>query len=145
MNASEETRKLEEQIVFASKWKVRKVESDKKDSNFECYNKTDGKPVHLDIDKEVTEAELTLALLPNRSEDDARNNNGETRSGKGNISVCRSHRIFELVDQLGCVPFFLNSQMTFNLFKGPTRKIPPKPRHMTMELIDSDYNPNEDK
>ena len=28
---------------------------DEEDSDFECYDKSDGKPVHADIDKEVTE------------------------------------------------------------------------------------------
>ena len=35
----------------ASKPKVRKVESDEDNSDFECYIKSDGKQVHVDIDK----------------------------------------------------------------------------------------------
>ena len=49
------TRKMEEEIIFESKPKVWKVEMDEEDSDFECYDKSDGKPVHADIDKEVTE------------------------------------------------------------------------------------------
>ena len=38
-----------------------KIESDKNDSDFECYNKSDGKPLHVDIDKEGTEGGPALA------------------------------------------------------------------------------------
>ena len=58
---------------------VRKVESDGEDGHFECYDNSDGKPVHVDLDKELMEGDATLALLPNRSEGDEVNNNGETR------------------------------------------------------------------
>ena len=35
------------------------------------------------------------------------------------------------------------SKKTFKIFAGPTRKNAPKPRLMTMEEIESDYDPNE--
>ena len=53
MSASEKAKKTKEERTI-SKPKIRKVESDDDDSDFECYNKSDGKPVHVDIDKEVT-------------------------------------------------------------------------------------------
>ena len=89
-----------------SKPKVRKVESDEDDSDFECYNKSDGKPVHVDIDKVVTEGGPALALLPNKSEEDERNMNVETIGGNGIISVCRSNGTFKPLDRLGSVPYF---------------------------------------
>ena len=36
-------------------------------------------------------------------------------------------------------------KITSNLFAGPTQKEPPKPSLMTMEEVDSDSDPNEDK
>ena len=84
---SEKAQKLEEVTISASKPNVWKVESDEDDSNFECYNKFGGKPVHVDIDKEVTEGEPALALLPNKSEKEEMNNNSETMGGNGDISV----------------------------------------------------------
>ena len=86
--------KVEEGIISASKSIVRKVESDEEGKDFKCYSKSDEKPVHIDIDKEVTEGKPTLALIPNRSEEYEINNNGETRGGNGKISVRRSNRIF---------------------------------------------------
>ena len=69
MSASEKPRKAEEEgTISTSKPKVRKVESDEYDSYFESYIKSDDKPVHVDIDKEVTEVGPALALLPNKSE-----------------------------------------------------------------------------
>ena len=67
MSASEKALEMEEGITSASKPKVRKVESDEEDSGFECYNKFDGKSLHVDIDKEVTKGEPTLAIILNRS------------------------------------------------------------------------------
>ena len=53
--------------ISASKPKDGKVESGEDDSDSECYNKSDRKPVPVDIDKEVSEEGLALALLPNKS------------------------------------------------------------------------------
>ena len=97
---------MEEGTISASEPKVRKVESDKEDSDFECYNKSDGKPVHVDIDKEATEAEPALTLLPNRPQDEELNNNVEIMGGNGNISVRRSNRSLETPDRPVSVPYF---------------------------------------
>ena len=79
-----------EGIISESQPKVQKVESNEKDSDFVCYDKSEAKRVHVNIDKETTERnKSTLALLPNRSEEDEINNNGETRDGDGNISLRR--------------------------------------------------------
>ena len=69
MSASEKVKKVEEEkTISASKPKVRKVEGNEDQCDFECYNRSDSKPVHVDIDKEATER-LALALLPNKSEE----------------------------------------------------------------------------
>ena len=91
----------------------REVESVEEDSDFECYNKDDGKPLHVDVDKEVIEGGPTLALLPNRSEGDKINNIGETMGGNGNNSVRRSNRIYKTSKWLGSAPCFL--KITFSL------------------------------
>ena len=116
VSTSEKTREMEEVMISESKSRVRKVESDEENSDFECFDKFDGKLVHVDVDKEITERDPTRALLPNRSEEDI-NDNGGTRDGNGNITVRNSNEIFE----------------------------PPKPRLMTTEEIDSNYDPSEDK
>ena len=76
MSASEKATKAEEGITSVSKPKARKVECDEDDSKFYCYNKSDGKPIHIDIDKEVTERGPALALLPNESKEKEIKNNG---------------------------------------------------------------------
>ena len=48
------------------KGRVRKVESDEDDSDSESYKKPDGKPVHVDVDKKVTDGGPALALLRNK-------------------------------------------------------------------------------
>ena len=106
VSASEKARKEEERTVSASKAKVRKVESEKEDSGFEYYNKSEGKPIHVDIDKETTEGGPALALLPNRSEEDEINNNVETIGRDGNVSVHKSNRTSKPPDQLGSVPYY---------------------------------------
>ena len=90
----------------ASKPKVWKVESDGEDSDFECYNKSDGTPVYVDIDKVVTEEGPALAILPNISEEIERKNNGDTMGGNGNISVCKSNRLLKPTERLGSAPCF---------------------------------------
>ena len=100
MSASEKAKKTEEErTISASKPKFRKVESEDQ-SDIECYSKSDGKPVHVDIDKKVTEGGPTVALLPNKSEI---NNNGETIGGDGNISVRRSNQLFKPPNRLGSI------------------------------------------
>ena len=66
-------------------------------SDIECYKKSHGKPVHVDIDKEVTEGEPTLALRPNRSEEDREENGLWTGGVNGTIGVRKSNRIIKSV------------------------------------------------
>ena len=82
VSASESARIMEEGIFPESEQKFRKVESDEVDSEFECYGNSEKKPVHLNIENKITERNKSiLALLPNRSEEDKFNANGETRDG----------------------------------------------------------------
>ena len=108
VSASERTRLLEERIFSESRPKVRKVASDHDDdSDFECYDRFKGKPVHVDVDKEMAENnKSTLALLPNRSEEDEFNNNGETQDRDRNTNLRRPIRIFKPPQRLGTVPYF---------------------------------------
>ena len=60
----------EEGIFSESKPRIREVEWDGEDSDFDFYDKSEGKPLHVDIDKETTEGnKSTLTVLPNRSEE----------------------------------------------------------------------------
>ena len=90
--------------------KVRKVESDEEDSDLECYDMSEVKLVHVDIDKEATRGnKSTLALQPNRSEEDEIINNGETRVVDGNIGLRRSNRLFRTFEppkRRGSVSYF---------------------------------------
>ena len=109
VSASEKARKQQECIISESKRKVRKVESDDKDIDFECYDKSDEKPANVDVDKEgSSRKELTLALFPNKSEEV--NYNGETGVGNdsrdGNTSVRRSNRKFKPPERLGSIQCF---------------------------------------
>ena len=106
-SASQRTRLMQEVLICDSKPKVRKVDSDEEDSDFECYDRSEGKPVNVDVDREITEgSKATLALLPNRSEEDEKNNNGETRDRDGNINLRRSNPVFKPSERLGSVPSF---------------------------------------
>ena len=98
---------MEEGTISKSWPKLRKVASDNKDSDYECYDQSEGKPVHVDVDKEKAERNKpTLALLPNRSQEDEIDNNGETRDKDGNSNSRRSNRIFKPPERLGSVPYF---------------------------------------
>ena len=70
---------MDEGIFSDSKLEVRKVESDEEESDFECYDTSDGKPVHVDVQEEVAVKKPILALLPNRSDEDAFIKNESTR------------------------------------------------------------------
>ena len=71
-----------EGIICESKPKARKVDTDEEDTDIECFLKSDGKLVHLDIDKKVNNWNTpTVALLPNRIEEDRINQNGEKSDG----------------------------------------------------------------
>ena len=86
VSASERAGLMDQGVVSESKSKVRKVELEEKESDFDCYDKSNGKPVHVNMDKKLAVDKPTLALLPNRSEEDKININGETGDGDGNIS-----------------------------------------------------------
>ena len=92
--------------------------------------------MHVDIVKEIAEGnKTTLALLPNRSEEDEINNKGKTR----NINFRKSNPIFKPPERLGSVPCF----STWNIIRVPTRKEAPKPRLLTTTEIESDYDPSD--
>ena len=109
VRASEKARELEVGIILEWKIKVREVEWDEEDCDFEYYDKSDGKPVHVDVDKEDAESsqkDSTLALFPNRSKEKEINNNGETAGGNGFISLSRSNWTFKPPERLGSVSCF---------------------------------------
>ena len=106
MSASKKAQKVEEGTFFTCKLNVRKVEYDEANSDFECNNKSEGKLVHVDIDKEFIEGGQAPALLSSKSEEEEININGETMVGNGIFSVRRSNRTFKPPDRLGSVPYF---------------------------------------
>ena len=109
VSASERTRLMEEGIISESKPKVRKVNSDEEDNDFECYDTSEGRPLHVDFDKDILEGNKpTLVLLPNRSEEDEINNNGKRSVRDGKINLRRLNRIFRSPERLGSVPYFGN-------------------------------------
>ena len=85
---------------------VTRVDSDKKNSDFECYDGSEQKSVHVDVDKENTGGtKPILALLPNRSEEDEINKNGETpRDRDVNFKLRRLNRKIKPPERLGSVP-----------------------------------------
>ena len=98
---------MEERVISESRSKVRKVASDDDDSDFERYNRSEDKPVHVDVDKELVESNKpTLALVPKKSEENEINNKGETQDRDGNTILRGSNRIFEPPERLGSVPYF---------------------------------------
>ena len=83
---------------FGIKNGSRKAESDIEDSAFECYDESDGKPVHVEVDKEITgssQKSRRLHCCQNRSGEEEINNNDKTVFGNdnrnGNTSVRRSN------------------------------------------------------
>ena len=98
---------MEEGIISESRPKVRKVASDDNGIDFECYDRSEGKTVHVDVDKEIDESNNpTLALLPNTSEEDKINNNGEEQDRDGNTNLRRPNRLFKPLERLGSVAHF---------------------------------------
>ena len=81
---------------------------DNDDSEFECSDRPKCKSVHVEIDKEMAQInnKLIFALLPNRSEEDAINNNGETQDRDGDTNLRRSNRVFKPVEPLDSVQCF---------------------------------------
>ena len=76
-SASEKAWKQDESFFSESKPRVQKIESNGDDSNFECYDKLDRKPVHVDVDREITRSSgryPTFTLLPKISVEEAINN-----------------------------------------------------------------------
>ena len=108
VSASERTRLMEEGIFSKSRPKVRKIASDDEDGDFKFYDRSEAKqPAHVEIEKEVAESNKpTLALLPNRSEEDEINNNGEARDRVGKINLRSSNRICKPPERLDSVPYF---------------------------------------
>ena len=105
VSASKKTQLMEKGIISESISKVWKVDSDNEGSDFESHVRSEAKPVHIHIPMaEVNKP--TLALLPNRSEEDEINNNSETRDRDGNSNLRRSNRIFKPPERLGSVPYF---------------------------------------
>ena len=108
VSALEKARKLEEGIVSESTLKVRKVKTDERDSDFECYDKSYRKPVHVDVDKETTgssQRETTLALL----EEEKISTTTVTQVLRMVIGIVilayASNRKFKLPKRLGSVPY----------------------------------------
>ena len=96
---------MEEGIISESRPKVRKVASGDEDNDLECYDRSEGQPVHVDVDTEMAESNKPiLALLPIRTKEDEININDGTRDRDGNINLRRSNRIFKPPKRLGSVP-----------------------------------------
>ena len=107
VSVSERIQLMEEGIISESRPKVRKVASHDDGSDFECYDRSEGKPVHVDVDKDMNESNKpTLALSPTRSEKDEINNNDEEQDRDGNTNLRRLNRIFKPPERLGSVPYF---------------------------------------
>ena len=51
-SVSKIVKQRKEETIAESRYKVRILEPDKEDSEFECYNKTEGKPVHFNAETE---------------------------------------------------------------------------------------------
>ena len=65
-SSSERARLMEEGIISKSTPKVQKLGLDNEDSIFDCYDKSEEKPVHANIDKLTSEGrESKLAILRN--------------------------------------------------------------------------------
>ena len=74
---------MEERIISKSQPRLRKVASNDKDSDLECYDRSECKLVYVDVDNEVAEnSKPTLALVLKKSDEDEVNNNDETRIGR---------------------------------------------------------------
>ena len=62
---------MEEGIISKSEPKVREValdDDDDDDSDFVCYDRSEGQPVYVDVDKEMTESNKPiLVLLPKKT------------------------------------------------------------------------------
>ena len=108
LNVSEKAQKNEERTISASKSKIRKVESNENESDFDCYNKKqqEARTCRHRQRSHFTERRPALALPPNKLEEQEINNNGETKGGNGNISVRRFNPTFRPPDRVGYLLFF---------------------------------------
>ena len=78
-----------------------------KDSDFECYDQSRGKPGPVDIAKKMAESNRpTLTHLANRSEKDEINNNGQTQDRDGNTILRRLNPLFKQPERLDSIPYF---------------------------------------
>ena len=83
-SASEEGKKQDKGTFYESKLKAQKVESTEEVCGLDCYDKSSGKLVLMDVDREVTRSsgkDSLLAFLPNRSEKEEINKNVEAGRG----------------------------------------------------------------
>ena len=145
-STSEKARKLEEGITSESKPTVQKVESDVTNSEFEGYDKSDDKPVHVYLDKEITEKILQLHHY--RTDRQKKKQLTTVRQEVGMIILAYANPVEFSKHRNGRVACHVSeAEMASHLYAGPSRKEPlrPKPRLVTMQEINSDYNPNEDK
>ena len=54
---------MEEGILSESKLKVLKVNSEKENSDFECTDRSEGKPVHVEIDKKSRGKQTHISIV----------------------------------------------------------------------------------
>ena len=113
---------------------------DNDDSGFECYDHSEDKGVHVDVDKEMADSNKpTLALLPNRSE----STTTERHMIGTVIPTCLDQTEYLNHRNGWAVYPISNTKIIFILFTGPTRKEAPKPILMTREGIESDHDPKD--
>ena len=91
--------------------KVRKVEPEDQDSDFECYNESHSKLVHVEVDEEITgrnEKRFALALLPKKLKEHKINNFSEIGVGTkildGSFSVRITSKEYRPPESLGIIP-----------------------------------------
>ena len=151
-SASQKRRKQDKGIISESKGRVRKNESEEEHSGVQCYDKSDEKPVHVDVDKEMTGSSgkgPTLALILSKSEEDEINHISELELGMiVRIVISVFGDLKENLDRwIGWVVYHITESKISSsfLFSELTWKEPPRARQMTMEEIDSDYDPMDDK
>ena len=96
----------------------------------------------------VSGKDATLRLLRQRSEEGEINGNGETGVGNGSwygsTSVGRSNRKFRPPERLNSIADF-ELILTYDCTSKKTPKEPLRPRQLTIEEIDSDFHPMDDK
>ena len=106
-------KKRDEKTISKFKLKVWKVELEEEKSNFECYNKWDGKPVHVDVDRNFTGSsgkDPALALLSNKLKEDETNKEGQVGVGMmvGIVRVVSGDLIESLHHRSGWVVYHIS-------------------------------------